>query len=70
MEIPKEGTVNMTTTIVKPGEISPRKMDTSFIGRPHEWDPRRLYSQTAAIGSSGLTSSGCGGTVCSGSATR
>jgi len=37
----------MTTTIVKPGEISPRKMDTSFIGRPHEWDPRRLYSQTA-----------------------
>jgi Xaa-Pro aminopeptidase len=37
----------MTTTIVKPGEISPRKMDTRFIGRPHEWDPRRLYSQTA-----------------------
>jgi Xaa-Pro aminopeptidase len=37
----------MTTTIVKPGEISPRKMDTRFIGKPHEWDPRRLYSQTA-----------------------
>jgi Xaa-Pro aminopeptidase len=37
----------MTTTIVKPGEFSPRKMDTRFIGKPHEWDPRRLYSQTA-----------------------
>jgi Xaa-Pro aminopeptidase len=37
----------MTTTIVKPGEFSPRKMDTRFIGQPHEWDPRRLYSQTA-----------------------
>jgi Xaa-Pro aminopeptidase len=24
------------------------KMDTSFIGSPHEWDPRRLYSQTGA----------------------
>ena len=24
------------------------KMDTSFIGKPHHWDPRRLYSQTAA----------------------
>ena len=23
-------------------------MDLSFIGRPHEWDPRRLYSQTGA----------------------
>ena len=23
-------------------------MDTSFIGKPHEWDPRRLYSQTGA----------------------
>jgi hypothetical protein len=23
-------------------------MDLSFIGQPHEWDPRRLYSQTAA----------------------
>jgi Xaa-Pro aminopeptidase len=23
-------------------------MDTSFIGRPHEWDPRRVYSQTGA----------------------
>src|SRR6202041_152996 len=23
-------------------------MDTSFIGQPHEWDPRRLYSQTGA----------------------
>jgi Xaa-Pro aminopeptidase len=23
-------------------------MDISFIGRPHEWDPRRLYSQTGA----------------------
>jgi Xaa-Pro aminopeptidase len=23
-------------------------MDTSFIGTPHEWDPRRVYSQTAA----------------------
>ena len=24
------------------------KLDTSFIGKPHEWDPRRLYSQTGA----------------------
>ena len=23
-------------------------MDTSFIGQPHHWDPRRLYSQTGA----------------------
>jgi len=23
-------------------------MDTSFIGGPHEWDPRRVYSQTGA----------------------
>jgi Xaa-Pro aminopeptidase len=24
------------------------KLDTDFIGKPHEWDPRRLYSQTGA----------------------
>jgi Xaa-Pro aminopeptidase len=24
------------------------KLDTGFIGKPHEWDPRRLYSQTGA----------------------
>jgi len=24
------------------------KVDTSFIGKPHEWNPRRLYSQTGA----------------------
>src|SRR5574342_777531 len=23
-------------------------MDLSFIGKPHQWEPRRLYSQTAA----------------------
>ncbi|HTA66728.1 MAG TPA: Xaa-Pro peptidase family protein [Bryobacteraceae bacterium] len=23
-------------------------LDTTFIGKPHEWDPRRLYSQTGA----------------------
>jgi len=23
-------------------------MDTSFIGKPHQWDPRRVYSQTGA----------------------
>ena len=23
-------------------------MDTRFIGQPHHWDPRRLYSQTGA----------------------
>ena len=23
-------------------------MDTSFLGKPHEWDPRRVYSQTGA----------------------
>src|SRR3990167_5925198 len=23
-------------------------MDTSFIGKPHHWDPRRVYSQTGA----------------------
>jgi hypothetical protein len=23
-------------------------MDLGFIGKPHEWDPRRLYSQTGA----------------------
>jgi hypothetical protein len=25
-----------------------REMDTRFIGKPHEWDPRRVYSQTGA----------------------
>ena len=24
------------------------KLDTYFIGKPHEWDPKRLYSQTGA----------------------
>jgi Xaa-Pro aminopeptidase len=24
------------------------KLDTEFIGKPHHWDPRRLYSQTGA----------------------
>jgi Xaa-Pro aminopeptidase len=24
------------------------KLDTTFIGKPHHWDPRRLYSQTGA----------------------
>lgn len=24
------------------------QLDTSFIGKPHEWDPRRVYSQTGA----------------------
>ena len=24
------------------------KLDTSFIGKPHEWEPQRLYSQTGA----------------------
>ena len=23
-------------------------MDTRFIGQPHHWDPRRMYSQTGA----------------------
>jgi Xaa-Pro aminopeptidase len=29
-------------------EAAAQSMDISFIGRPHEWDPRRLYSQTGA----------------------
>ena len=24
------------------------ELDTSFIGKPHHWDPRRIYSQTGA----------------------
>ena len=32
----------------KSDEKSPSGMDISFIGKPHEWDPRRLYSQTGA----------------------
>ena len=24
------------------------KLDTSFLGKPHEWSPQRLYSQTGA----------------------
>src|ERR1700674_3461771 len=28
------------------GDLS--KMDTRFIGKPHEWEPRRVYSQTGA----------------------
>ena len=27
---------------------NPSGMDLSFLGKPHEWDPRRLYSQTGA----------------------
>lgn len=27
---------------------SQSRVDTSFIGQPHEWDPRRVYSQTGA----------------------
>src|SRR6266850_2460387 len=32
----------------KVDEKKPAGMDLSFIGQPHEWDPRRLYSQTGA----------------------
>ena len=32
----------------KSDEKSQSGMDISFIGKPHEWDPRRLYSQTGA----------------------
>ena len=32
----------------KSDEKGPSGMDISFIGKPHEWDPRRLYSQTGA----------------------
>src|SRR5260370_10547511 len=28
--------------------VNGSRLDTSFIGQPHEWDPRRLYSQTGA----------------------
>ena len=24
------------------------KLDTTFLGKPHEWSPQRLYSQTGA----------------------
>src|SRR2546428_11776741 len=45
-------TEQMTKTKKAPAHVSPSvngsRLDTSFIGRPHEWDPRRLYSQTGA----------------------
>ena len=45
-------TEQMTKTKKAPAQVSPSvngaRLDTRFIGQPHEWDPRRLYSQTAA----------------------
>src|SRR5713101_7088076 len=45
-------TEQMTKTKKAPAQSSPSvngsRLDTSFIGQPHEWDPRRLYSQTGA----------------------
>src|ERR1700688_1683153 len=45
-------TEQLTKTKKAPGQASPSvngsRLDTSFIGQPHEWDPRRLYSQTGA----------------------
>src|SRR5260370_38197803 len=45
-------TEQMTKTKKAPAHVSPSvngsRLDTSFIGQPHEWDPRRLYSQTGA----------------------
>ena len=34
-------------------------MDTRFIGQPHHWDPRRLYSQTGADWQIVWTLTGC-----------
>ena len=33
---------------IKGDEKTHSGMDIGFIGKPHEWDPRRLYSQTGA----------------------
>ena len=47
-------TEQFTKTKKAPAHVSPSvtvngsRLDTSFIGQPHEWDPRRLYSQTGA----------------------
>src|SRR5438309_3461942 len=45
-------TEQMTKTKKAPTQTAPSvngsRLDTSFIGQPHEWDPRRLYSQTGA----------------------
>src|ERR1700751_4288933 len=45
-------TEQMSKTKKAPAQASPSvngsRLDTSFIGQPHEWDPRRLYSQTGA----------------------
>src|ERR1700721_1018313 len=45
-------TEQLTKTKKAPSQVavSPNgsRLDTSFIGQPHEWDPRRLYSQTGA----------------------
>src|SRR3984893_6562496 len=45
-------TEQTTKTKKAPAQASPSvngsRLDTSFIGQPHEWDPRRLYSQTGA----------------------
>ena len=47
-------TEQMTKSKKAPAHTSPAvsvngsRLDTSFIGQPHEWDPRRLYSQTGA----------------------
>src|ERR1700732_160498 len=45
-------TEQLTKTKKAAGQASPSvngsRLDPSFIGQPHEWDPRRLYSQTGA----------------------
>ena len=45
-------TEQMSKTKKAPAQASPSvngsRLDTSFIGQPHEWDPRRLYSQSGA----------------------
>src|ERR1700724_1601644 len=45
-------TEQLTKTKKAPAQASASvngsRLDTSFIGQPHEWDPRRLYSQTGA----------------------
>ena len=38
--------MDRTTKHDIPGDSA--TMDTTFIGKPHYWDPRRVYSQTGA----------------------
>ena len=50
-----------------PRELTPpgKGLDLTFLGKPHEHDPRRVYSTTGRTGRRAWTSTGCARTACS-----